>query len=75
MNPERLHLPGQMIIESNRDANGRYYIAHSKHASMFFRDAVELRRWLKLSIKTPSRETFDSWITSMQSSNNLGKII
>jgi sugar lactone lactonase YvrE len=75
MNAERLHLPGQMMIETNRDANGRYFIAYGKHASMFFRDAAELRRWLKLPIKTPSREAFDSWITSMQSNSNPDKII
>lgn len=66
---ERLHLSPHTIIETSRDWNGRYYIAYAKNASMFFRCPIELRKWLKLPAKIPSRESFDSWIASLEAAD------
>jgi len=33
---------------------------------MFFRDATDVRRWLKLPKGIPSRDSFDSWIASLE---------
>jgi hypothetical protein len=65
MRREQLHLGSGMSIETGRDFNGRFWIGHAKGASMFFRDPVELRRFLKLSPGIPSRASFDSWIASL----------
>jgi hypothetical protein len=36
---------------------------------MLFRDAGELRKWLKLPKGVPSRESFDSWIASLEAAD------
>lgn len=68
MKRERLHLPGGMTVETSRDWNGRFFIAYSKDASVFLRCEKELRRFLRLPLKTPSREALDSWLVSLESS-------
>lgn len=65
MKRETLHLPGGMSIETGKDFNGRFFIAYAKNASVFIRDAKELRSFLKLPIKTASRESLDSWLASL----------
>ena len=65
MRRERLHLQGGMSVEAGRDWNGRFFIAHAHGAAVFIRDAKLLRRWLKLPLKTPSREALDSWLASL----------
>ena len=65
MKRETLHLPAGMSIETGKDWNGRFFIAYARNASVFIRDAKELRRFLKLPIKTPSRESLDSWLASL----------
>lgn len=65
MKRERLHLSLHQCIETSRDASGRFWIGYSKGASMFFRDAKDLRRFLKLPVGIPSRANFDSWIASL----------
>lgn len=62
---DRLQLAGGTSIETGPDWNGRYYIAHRKGCSMFFRDASKLRLWLKLPKGTPSREAFDCWLNAL----------
>ena len=66
---ERLWLPGQVPIETGIDWNGRYFIGYSKGSSMFFRNAKELRKWLGLPLKTPSRDSFDAWINSLEAAD------
>lgn len=66
MKRETLHLPGGMSIETGKDFNGRFFIAYAKNASVFIRDAKELRSFLKLPIKTSSRESLDSWLASLE---------
>ena len=69
MKRERLHLSRYQSVETYRDWNGRAYIACSSTASMLFRDVSELRRWLKLPKGIPSRESFDSWIASLEAAD------
>lgn len=66
MKTQKLHLQGGMSIETTRDFNGRYWIAYMRGCSMFFRDAIDLRKWLKLPKGTASRDSFDSWIASLE---------
>ena len=66
MKRETLHLQGGMSVETGRDFNGRFFIAYAKNASMFIRDHKELRSFLKLPMKTPSRESLDSWLASLE---------
>jgi len=69
MKRERLHLSSYTSIETYRDWNGRVFIAYSSNASMLFRDAGELRKWLKLPKGVASRESFDSWIASLEAAD------
>jgi hypothetical protein len=69
MKRERLHLSRYQFVETYRDWNGRAYIACSSTASMLFRDVGELRRWLKLPKGIASRESFDSWIASLDAAD------
>lgn len=69
MKRERLHLPGLMTVETSLDCNGRWFIGYAKGSSALFRDAKSLRRFLKLPPKTTSREALDSWIASLEASD------
>lgn len=69
MKRERLHISRYQSVETYRDWNGRIYIACSSNCSMVFRDAKALRKWLNLPLKTPSRESFDSWIASLEAAD------
>ena len=69
MKRDRLHISQYQSIETGLDWNGRYYIACSSRASQFFRDAVVLRKWLKLPKGIPSRDSFDSWIASIEAAD------
>jgi len=65
MKRDSLRLSPHQSIETGRDWNGRYFIAYSSGASMFFRDTKDLRRFMKLPAGIPSRASFDSWIASL----------
>jgi len=65
MKREQLHLQGGMSVETGKDWNGRFFIAHARNASVFLREAKEVRQFLKLPAKTPSRESLDSWFASL----------
>ena len=69
MKRERLHLSQYQSIETGLDFNGRYYLAYSSRASLYFRDVVALRKWLKLPKGIPSRDSFDSWIASIEAAD------
>ena len=68
MKYEKLHLPGNMSVETGTDFNGRWFVAYKSGCSMYFRDVKELRRFLKLPLKTASRESLDSWLASLAAS-------
>ena len=65
MRRERIHLQGDMTVETGKDFNGRFFIAHARGASVFLREPKEVRQFLKLPAKTPSRESLDSWFASL----------
>ena len=69
MRRDRLNLSRYQSIETGLDWNGRYYIACSSRASQFFRDVAALRKWLKLPKGIPSRDSFDSWIASIEAAD------
>lgn len=69
MKRERLHLSAYQSIETGRDAGGRYWVAYSSGASMFFRDVKMLRRFLRLPVGIPSRASFDAWIASLDAAD------
>ena len=69
MKREKLHLSQYQSIETGLDWNGRYYIAYSSPASLFFRDVKALRKWLKLPKGVASRDSFDSWIASIEAAD------
>jgi hypothetical protein len=69
MKREKLHISQYQSIETGLDASGRFYIAYSSPASMFFRDVTALRKWLKLPKGVASRESFDSWIASIEAAD------
>ena len=66
MKRDRLHLPTGTSVETSRDSNGRYFIAYARGASVFLRSSKEVRQFLRLPAKIPSREAFDSWIASLE---------
>jgi hypothetical protein len=69
MRRERLHLSHTTTVETGKDWNGRFFIAYDKGASVFLRCPKEVRRWLKLPAKIPMRESYDSWIASLEAAD------
>jgi hypothetical protein len=66
MKREMLQLSPHQYVETGRDFNGRFWVAYSSGASMFFREVKDLRRFLKLTMKgIPIRASFDNWIASL----------
>ncbi len=65
MKHERLSLSQHQFVETYRDTNGRCYVAYSSGASVFIRDAADLRRFLKLPKALPMRESLESWLASL----------
>jgi hypothetical protein len=65
MKRDALRLSQHQFIETSRDHNGRYFIAYSGGASVFCREAAELRRFLKLPKTIPMREALESWLASL----------
>lgn len=70
MKRDTLRLPGGLSVETGRDWNGRFYIAYGKQASVFVRCPKELRKFLKLSLGTASRAALDSWLESLEATDN-----
>lgn len=65
-----LRLSPHQFIETYRDFNGRAFIAYSNGASVFVRDAAELRRFLKLPKSIPMRASLDSWLEALDNSTD-----
>jgi hypothetical protein len=58
-----LNLGGAMTVESFVEKwNGRVYIGYTNGTSAFFDSPKALRKFLKLPIKSPSRERLDEWL-------------
>jgi hypothetical protein len=69
MRRDRLNLQGGMTVETGRDTNGRFFIAHARSASVWIRCQRELRRFLRLKGSTTSRAALDSWLDSLQATD------
>ena len=69
MRRDRLNLQGGMTVETGRDINGRFFIAHARSAAVWTRCQRELRRFLKLPAGTTSRAALDSWLESLQATD------
>ena len=69
MRRDRLNLQGGMSIETSRDINGRFFIAHARSASVWIRCQRELRRFLKLKGSTTSLAALNSWLDSLQATD------
>lgn len=65
MKRDRLAISRFQSVETYLDFDGRVFIAYSSGASIFVRDKKELRKFLGLAPKTPSREALDSWLVSL----------
>jgi hypothetical protein len=65
MRRERLHLGSGLTVETGTDINGRFFIATARDCAMYFRCADAMRKFLRLPPKTPSRESLDSWLVSL----------
>ena len=65
MKHERLNLSQHQFVETYRDGNGRAYVAYSSGASVFLREATDLRRFLKIPKGLPMRESLESWLASL----------
>jgi hypothetical protein len=70
MRRDALRLSQHQFIETYRDFNGRAFIAYSGGASVFVRDAAELRRFLKLPKSIPMRASLDSWLEALDNSTD-----
>jgi hypothetical protein len=70
MKRDALRLSQHQFIETYRDFNGRAFIAYSGGASVFVRDAAELRRFLKLPKSIPMRASLDSWLETLDNSTD-----
>ena len=70
MKRTRLQLGQSMSVETAKDFNGRFFICYAKGASVFLRDAKEVRRFMKLPLKTTSRDQLDEWLTGFESSGH-----
>ena len=69
MRRDRLNLQGGMTVETGRDINGRFFIAHARSAAVWIRCPRELRRFLRLKGSTTSRAALDSWLDSLQATD------
>ena len=69
MKREMLQLSPHQYIETGRDFNGRFWIAYSSGATMFFREVTDLRRFLKLPAAIPIRANFDNWVASLMAAD------
>jgi hypothetical protein len=65
MKRDTLRLSQHTFIETSKDHNGRYWIAYSGGASVFIRDVVELRRFLKIPKSIPMRDALESWLAGL----------
>ena len=65
MKRDRLAISSFQSVETYIDFGGRVFIAYSSGASVMLRDKKELRKFLGLPLKTPSRESLDSWLVSL----------
>lgn len=52
-------------LDANLDLSGRYFTAWKPHASVHFRDAKSLLRWLAWPPKTPTEDAIRAWLNEI----------
>jgi hypothetical protein len=68
-----LDLKSGMTVETFTEKWGkRVYIGHSKGVSAFFDSPQALRKFLKLPVKTPSRDRLDAWLAELETMDRGG---
>ena len=70
MKRTRLQLGQSMSVETAKDFNGRFFICYAKGASVFLRNVKEVRRFMKLPLKTTSRDLLDEWLAGFDSAGH-----
>lgn len=68
--PQTLRLGTSSIINTDRDANGRWWITYYKQCSLFHRDAASVRSVFKFPKGTPSRDALDAWLSELAASDS-----
>jgi len=62
-----LDLGGNMTVESFVEKwGGRVFIGYTGGVSAFFDSPKNLRKFLRLPIKSPSREQLDAWLAGLE---------
>lgn len=61
----RLALSAYQFIETGRDYNGRWYVAYSSGASVYLRDPLDLKRFLRIPKGLPMREVLEVWLAEL----------
>jgi hypothetical protein len=56
-------------IETDRDWNGRWFIAWKPDVSQMFRDPKVMLRWVAWPPKTPTGDSLRSWIASLEAAD------
>jgi hypothetical protein len=65
MKRDRLHLGATMAVETGLDLSGRWFACYARNASIYTRSVTDLRKFLKLPIKTTSRDALEAWLVSL----------
>jgi hypothetical protein len=65
MKRDRLSLGATMAVETGFDLSGRWFVCYARNASIYTRSVTDLRRFLKLPIKTASRDALEAWLVSL----------
>lgn len=65
MKRDRLSLGATMSIETGLDLSGRWFVCYARSASIYTRSVTDLRKFLKLPIKTASRDALEAWLVSL----------
>lgn len=60
-------------VNTDRDWNGRYYVAWQPEKSAIFRDSKELLRWLKWPPKTPTGDALREWIKRLETDDEANR--
>lgn len=60
-------------VNTDRDWNGRYYVAWQPNKSAIFRNSKELLLWLKWPPKTPTGDALREWIQRLEADDEANR--
>lgn len=64
--PQTLRLTSGLLINTDRDHNGRWWITLSNHASLYHRDAEAVRQALRLPAGSGLRAQLEDWLRGLE---------